>query len=193
MTTFQQGPAHGKTLMIRRVPFFLRVVVKVVTNGLEIDALDQIEDTPKADEQIHVYLRQPDAKPNQIHLKSSKKGASGWFARGTYKLSPVQPAHDEYMRDAGLWQTWCKNRIDAQWEPPLDPAWEQDGWLPMWAAAKKSQPVIHALTEDGTIHWPVHWAQDLSGEEQPPFSGWFSLSPSGSFVEVEKVKAWRPS
>lgn len=87
MTTFQDGPAQGKTLMLRRCPFFLRVVTK---RG-EIDALDQIGDTPSPAESIHVYLRQPGAAMNAIHLNTGRKPGGGWFARADYKLSPVQP------------------------------------------------------------------------------------------------------
>lgn len=191
MITFQQGPAAGKTLMLRRVPFFLRVVYREVINGIELDALDQREDTPRPEEKIVVYLRQPDTRPNQIHLNVRGKKGGGWFARGTYKLSPVQPEKDEYMRDPMLWENWCKNREAAQWAEPLDPTWEAEGWLPMWAAKKSAQIEVIVRTSDGSIIQPVHFAQDLSGEEQPPFSGWFRPSGSG-YACVENVKAWKP-
>jgi hypothetical protein len=190
MISFHGGPAHGKTLMIRRVPFFLRVVSRAVTNGLELDALDQLADTPSLNESIHVYLRQPGTKANAIHLNLRGKSGSGWYARGSYKLSPVQPAEEVYMRDALAWQNWCKRRAEAQWAEPLDETWEAEGWLPMWAAVRSTKE-IRVRTVDGAIHEPVHFAQDLSGEEQPPFSGWFKPSGSG-YAEVENVKAWMP-
>jgi hypothetical protein len=68
---------------------------------------------------------------------------------------------------------------------PLVPA----GWYPMAAFPKNCQRV-QALMKDGTIHPDVHWASDLSGEEQPAFEGYFIPSGSG-FVEIAKPIAWR--
>lgn len=190
MITFTNGPADGKTLMIRRVPFFLRVVSRAVTNGVELDALDQLEDTPQPDESIHVYLRQPGTKANAVHLNLRGKSGSGWYARGSYKLSPVQPVEDVYMRDALAWENWCKRRAEAQHAEPLDVTWEAEGWLPMWAAPRNAKNVKVRLS-NGEIHEPVHFAQNLSGEEQPAFSGWFKPDGKG-YREVENVKAWMP-
>lgn len=37
----------------------------------------------------------------------------------------------------------------------------------------------------------AHWASDLSGEEQPPFRGWFVSA--GSYMRgIENPIAWRP-
>lgn len=43
---------------------------------------------------------------------------------------------------------------------------------------------------DGTER-PVHFAQDLSGSEQPAFSGFFYAAGSGEYVECDPVD-WRP-
>lgn len=45
------------------------------------------------------------------------------------------------------------------------------------------------LTEDNEVH-KLHFAQDLSGEEQPAFSGFFRKI-GDSYSEV-KIKAWMP-
>jgi hypothetical protein len=37
----------------------------------------------------------------------------------------------------------------------------------------------------------MHFAQDLSGEEQPPFSGFFYKAGSGTCLPVSFIK-WRP-
>lgn len=41
----------------------------------------------------------------------------------------------------------------------------------------------------------AHFAQDLSGEEQPPFSGWFKqrskTHPEYGFVQIDEPIAWR--
>ena len=42
----------------------------------------------------------------------------------------------------------------------------------------------------------AHFAQDLSGEEQPPFKGWFTerskQHPEYGYVQVDDPVAWRP-
>ena len=117
------------------------------------------------------------------------KGGSGWFATGSYKLSPAQPT-DAEARDTDLWRAWCERLGKAQHEEPLPDSWADEGWLPMWTAPTRSKNV-RVRTSDGTVHQPVYFAQDLSGEEQPPFSGWFE--PQGkSYAGVVDVKAWMP-
>jgi len=103
MTTFLDGPAQGKTLMLKRAPFFLRVVIV----GGQIDALDQLGDTPRKEEAVHVYIRQPGAMHNAIHLNTGRKPGGGWFSRADYKLSPVQP-DDATARRTATWQRWCE-------------------------------------------------------------------------------------
>lgn len=66
-------------------------------------------------------------------------------------------------------------------------------WRPMQDAPKDGPIVwIRAQLEDGT-EVDVHWAQDLSGEEQPPFRGWYAAhaTPSAGFYEVKPLR-WKP-
>lgn len=53
MTTFTDGPAAAIQLNISRTPIYLRVVHDIATD--QWDALDQLADTPKPTEEIHVY------------------------------------------------------------------------------------------------------------------------------------------
>lgn len=53
-----------------------------------------------------------------------------------------------------------------------------------WKA--KSVEVMHA---DGTI-CKAHWACDLSGEDQPPFIGWFTKCGNG-YREIPQPMFWR--
>lgn len=53
MTRFEDGPAAGVNLSLRRAPMFLRVVQNNQTG--EWDALDQLDDTPEKNETIFVY------------------------------------------------------------------------------------------------------------------------------------------
>lgn len=83
---------------------------------------------------------------------------------------------------------------DAKGEPEwvttyrtLDTA---DGWLPM-STAPKNASWITVRMADGTIHERAHWAEDTTGECQPPFAGWFIDGP-GCFREIDTPSAWKP-
>ena len=107
MTTFQDGPARGQTLQLKRTPFLLRVV----ECAGKIDALDQPEDTPHAAEKIYVY--EWAAKPmGGVHIRASG-GRGGFFGMADYKLSPEQPP-DDVVRDNGKWVTWCETNVEAK-------------------------------------------------------------------------------
>lgn len=45
-------------------------------------------------------------------------------------------------------------------------------WRSMDRAPKNCEEV-QLLMKDGRVVRNAHWAEDLSGEEQPPFIGWF--------------------
>lgn len=64
------------------------------------------------------------------------------------------------------------------------------GWLPM-SSAPRNATEIEGLMPHGTI-LRVHFAEDLSGEDQPAFSGWFVPGGRNGFREVETPTAWRP-
>lgn len=73
-------------------------------------------------------------------------------------------------------------------------------WRSMDRAPKEGYPIQHVdlLMEDGSIVRNCHWAQDLSGEDQPPFRGWFTpvYRDNGSLMFNRQVdgpiKAWAP-
>ena len=61
-------------------------------------------------------------------------------------------------------------------------------WLPMCEAPKDASEV-EVMLDDGRIVI-AHYACDLSGEEQPPFKGWF-LHNGYYFGEINPT-GWRP-
>ena len=64
------------------------------------------------------------------------------------------------------------------------------GWSQM-ECAPRDTTWIDVETTDGTI-CAAHWACDLSGEEQPPFEGWFTgEGQNGPFRQVHPIH-WRP-
>ncbi len=111
MTTFVDGPAKGKTLMLRRAVVFLRVTVN---EAGEIDALDQPEDTPKPSEEwIYAYINTGEREGN-VHIRygGNKKHLSGFYPMAEYRLYSFQPP-DEIMRDNAKWREWCESKRTA--------------------------------------------------------------------------------
>lgn len=98
MTTFLDGPGKGTTLMLRRAPMFLRVVV----NGKGIvDALDQPDDISHAAEMVFAY--EMVGEPMTMHVR--RTGGGGFYAGGEYKLCSPQPTEGE-LRSTQLWIRW---------------------------------------------------------------------------------------
>lgn len=98
MTQFEDGPAKGQTLMLRRATRFLRVVE---ADG-KFDGLDQLEDTPAANEKIYAY--QITGHHCMCHIRADK-GRSGFYQMCTFKLVENQPTDSE-MRDNEAWAKW---------------------------------------------------------------------------------------
>ncbi|MDB5294956.1 MAG: hypothetical protein JWO31_939 [Phycisphaerales bacterium] len=105
MITFANGPAVGVSLWLRRAPLFLRVVRAAAG---EWDALDQLADTPRRGEAIHVYVRV--GRPTLLHV-DGQDGAGrrrGWTSQhGEYRAWPDQPG-DAHTRQTAAWRAWCE-------------------------------------------------------------------------------------
>lgn len=99
MTTFIDGPAAGKTLLLKRSPRFLRVVE---SNGI-FDALDQPTDTPSPNETLYAYRLNADH--GTVHINRGRHG-SGFYAMADYKLVALQPT-DSVMRHGDTWETYA--------------------------------------------------------------------------------------
>lgn len=106
MTRFEDGPAKGQVLCLKRAPFFLRVVC--AADG-KWDALDQPDDEPRADETIHVYKLK--GTPGFCHVNRGRNG-SGWYAVATYVQTLVQPG--DAVRKICDWVDWCDANADAE-------------------------------------------------------------------------------
>ena len=74
MTTFTDGPAAGQTLMLSRAPMLLRVT----DNGKTRDALNNLDDTPRADERLYAYVTMKE--PGVCHISRLPRSQSGWYA-----------------------------------------------------------------------------------------------------------------
>jgi hypothetical protein len=105
MVTLLDGPAAGTTLLLKRSPIYLRVVINPRAKKAEnrFDALDQLNDQARAHERIVVYRRIGPAR--SFHMKGSG-GISGVYAMAEYQLHAEQP-DDHVTRDTSAWRDWC--------------------------------------------------------------------------------------
>lgn len=112
MITFKQGPADGKTLSLQRVPVYLRVVVDGAGN---IDALDQLDDTPRPGETIYVYKILNHAGTVHIDRRDPKTGrrVGEWMQMATYQLMEEQPTQEQ-ARDTATWQNWVAEQAGKE-------------------------------------------------------------------------------
>lgn len=102
MTTFQDGPAKGQHLMLKRAARFLRVV----ESSGKWDALDRLDDEPRPDEKIYAY--EIVSKPGMCHINAGK-GQGGFYPLATYKFVTNQPT-DAEMRAYESWLKWCEQQ-----------------------------------------------------------------------------------
>lgn len=107
MTRFTDGPAADTVLMLHRAPHYLRAVRS--TDGTW-DALDQLTDTPAADETIVAYAMV--GEPSRCHVQRSVKGkrVCGWYEGGEYRVVAEQPS-DDVLRSTASWRAWVSERV----------------------------------------------------------------------------------
>jgi hypothetical protein len=103
MATFLDGPAAGASLALRRAPIFLRVVIG--PRG-KVDALDQLDDEPNANESVHVYRKRVDGPRGHV---CGRPG--GCFELGEYRYLPDAPG--EELRAKAAWRTWVEQQAEA--------------------------------------------------------------------------------
>jgi hypothetical protein len=92
----------GRTLTLQRLPTYLRFVV-VGDDWSTLDALDQHDDEPKADETI---IAAKQVTLVRAHVLRSPRNQSGWMNQAEYEMcDPQPPAFD--LRDTPSWRAWC--------------------------------------------------------------------------------------
>lgn len=64
-------------------------------------------------------------------------------------------------------------------------------WQPI-STAPTNATEIRVKMRDGTIHEKAHWAEDLSGSDQPPFKGWFVPHSENGFDGIQEPEFWMP-
>lgn len=107
MSRFIDGPAEGIDLQLRRAPLLLRAVKSPLGKW---DALDQLDDVPRADERIYVYQADPETLVRWHQRCSGKnRAASGFYEACEYRFLHDQPA-DDVLRDPAKWAAWMTER-----------------------------------------------------------------------------------
>lgn len=108
MTTFEGGPANGKSLLLKRSPILLRVVED--RKG-KIDALDLIDDKPEPDETVTVYRIVKRLGASFVDGVKNGKRWGGRFEVARYRINKLQPPI-KIARDKEAWQKWAKTQAE---------------------------------------------------------------------------------
>lgn len=104
MIILTDGPAAG-SYAVHRAPDYLRAVI-IPSDGSR-DVLDQITDTPRMTEVVHVYCR---VTPVQyVHIRATR--GSGVYAQATYHHMP--DVDGQTLRDNDAWQSWAQSQPPA--------------------------------------------------------------------------------
>lgn len=99
-TYFLDGPAQGKSLNLRRLPHFLRVVISA--DGT-VDALDQLDDVCASSETPHVY-RMEGSVGRAIFCSRGHGCRTEEIA--DYRYHDQQP-EESVLRDNDAWAEWA--------------------------------------------------------------------------------------
>lgn len=91
-------------LSLARTPKYLRFVM-VGADWKTLDALDQLDDSPKPEEHLIAAVK---GDESTVHIDGIRNGRrfGEWRRCVTYHLVPEQP-DQETMRDREKWQAWC--------------------------------------------------------------------------------------
>jgi hypothetical protein len=107
MLKLLDGPVEG-VYMCKRAPLFLRAVVD--SKSGEKDVLNQLDDKPKATEQVFVYQRVGES--GWVHLKMTKRSQSGFYALGEYRY--LQSVYGEGLREETAWRQWVSGQLGGK-------------------------------------------------------------------------------
>lgn len=102
-------PTFNGPLMVDRVPQFLRFTVAGPMSKGTWDALDQLDDVAKPEEQI---LAARLKRKGTIHINRvvKKKKIGEWIESAEYVLIDDGPP-EEYLRSNEKWRAWCVVRM----------------------------------------------------------------------------------
>lgn len=103
MIRLLDGPGAANTIRLRRAPIYLRITF----DGEMWDGLDQLDDTPRANEKVFAYIKVADH--GNVHVcgqdPKTRKRWGGWYHHAEYRVIAPQP-DDATMRDNERWREW---------------------------------------------------------------------------------------
>lgn len=102
MIEILDGPAAGRTFAVRRAPLLVRLVQeRALLGDGGWDVLDQIDDYPKLDENVHVYRREP----STWGIVCIRPG--GRYEMGKYRHVWLPHGLRETLRQNETWRSWA--------------------------------------------------------------------------------------
>ncbi len=135
------------------------------------------------------YIEVPDfdSVSTIIRPGDNKAVVIGCFCDPTKSLSKFIESNAEALTGY-LTEYWRDIRLEAaQVEQDAAKSLVALGWSDM-SCAPKDSTWIEVETTGGNIV-RAHWASDMSGEEQPPFEGWF-VKRGDTFYQIQPIH-WR--
>lgn len=108
---FLDGPPEivAASLTLQRTPEYLRVVV--APDG-KVDALDQLDDTPREGETIYAYRRLGTAPSGEAFVCGRGQGASGCYQIVGY--GHTEEIHPTALAATDRWQSAVKSALKAR-------------------------------------------------------------------------------
>jgi hypothetical protein len=156
----------------------------------------------RAKENPDKWIEVPDFSSVSMFTLDGKEAVIGCACDPTRRLSEWIEGHAReltcYLRD--YWRAEhdrAEGRLKESRQSQID-LFPKDGksdWSLMDSAPRNAQ-WIEILQADGVNTCVAHWASDLSGEEQPPFEGWFRDQGTANGKQFAQIVpdpiAWRP-
>jgi len=110
-------------------------------------------------------------------------------------------AYDFYCKQYGkqdaLIEGWCRGGFSTGELDMFIPGWREElavvptpKWQPIATAPRNASWMLVRLP-NGDVR-RAHWAEDLSGSEQPAFRGWFVATSSVSYGDIPDPTHWMP-
>lgn len=111
------GSTRGP-LTLRRTPRFPRFVL-TGTDWSTLDALDQLDDTPRPGERVIAAEKRDESSVHYDGVRNGRRFGE-WHRTATYVPVPDPPPQD-VLRDTERWRAWCVARMDAAEKPEGEP------------------------------------------------------------------------
>lgn len=103
MVKIIDGPAAGARMLLKRAPKYLRIVIDQEN---KVDALDQKDDEPSANERVYAYIMIEGTYFSGFVCGSTI--ASGFFVSAEYSICKEQP-DDSTLRNLSKWEKWVED------------------------------------------------------------------------------------